>query len=89
MCAPFAFDHGGKENVLVVEDEVEIAESIKTRLERESEFQVGVVSTEYGAFHSIGAAVPDEVLLDATLPHLSGADLCRVIRRRERTARLP
>jgi DNA-binding response OmpR family regulator len=49
-----------------------IAESIKTRLERDGEFEVGVVSTGYGALHSIGASVPDAVLLDATLPHPSG-----------------
>jgi DNA-binding response OmpR family regulator len=78
-----------KNEILVVEGEPAIAESIKSRLETHDEFSVVVVSTGHGALRIIGAAVPDAVVLDATLPDLPGAEVCRVIRSRERTAELP
>ena len=78
-----------KKKILVVEDETTVAESIKSRLEMRDEFSVEVVSTGHGALRIIGAAVPDAVVLDATLPDVPGSEVCRVIRSRERTAELP
>jgi DNA-binding response OmpR family regulator len=78
-----------KREILVVEHETAIAEAIKSRLETHDEFSVDIVSTGYGALRSIGASVPDAVLLDATLTDMTGSELCRLIRSRERTAHLP
>jgi two-component system, OmpR family, phosphate regulon response regulator PhoB len=75
--------------ILVVEDEAAISEAIKCRLEIYEAFGVDVVRTGHGALRIIGAAVPDAVVLDATLPDVPGSEVCRVIRSRERTTELP
>jgi DNA-binding response OmpR family regulator len=77
-----------KKELLLVEDETAIAESIKSRLETHDEFSVVVVPTGHGAMRIIGAAVPDAVVLDATLPDVTRAEVCRAIRSRDRTANL-
>lgn len=78
-----------KKDILVVEHQSAIAGSIKAGLERRQEFHVVVVATGYEALRNLDTSVPDALLLDATLPDMSGPDVCRVIRTSERTARLP
>jgi DNA-binding response OmpR family regulator len=75
--------------ILLVENDPAIAESIRTRLDTCDEFRVDLVPTGYDALRHIGASVPDAVLIDLALPDLPGSALCRLIRSRERTAQLP
>ena len=76
-------------DVLVVESETLLAESIKSRLEAHAEFSVDLVPTGYGALSWLGAGLPDALVLASALPDLSGWDVCRLVRSRERTAYLP
>jgi DNA-binding response OmpR family regulator len=76
-------------NILVVESEVALADSIKSRFEARAEFAVDIVPSGYGALSRLGASVPDALVLSTTLPDLSGWELCRVVRSRSRTAYLP
>lgn len=78
-----------KKDILVAEDDSSIASAIKSRLEHEEEFSVHLAPTGSAALKSISAAVPDAALIDTSLRDVAAADICRVIRRRERTARLP
>jgi two-component system response regulator RegX3 len=65
--------------VLVVEDELALAESVRYALEVEG-FDVTVVATGREAVERYRALDPSLVLLDVMLPGSSGLDVCRRIR---------
>ena len=72
--------------VLVVEDEQDIAALIKHALERSGDAQVDVVGSGDTALRAVTDRAPDLVILDVNLPVLSGIEVCRVIRARPETA---
>ncbi|HEX8688018.1 MAG TPA: response regulator transcription factor [Pyrinomonadaceae bacterium] len=76
--------------VLIVEDEPDIAEGLRYNLEREG-FPTAVAATgERGLELALGGDSPPAlVLLDLMLPGMSGAELCRRLRREPRTRRTP
>ncbi len=65
--------------VLVVEDEVPLADSIKYALEAEG-FDVVTATTGPAGIEAARSLDPDAVLLDLMLPGMSGLDVCRDIR---------
>jgi len=75
--------------VLVVEDEQDIAGLIKHALERESAIDVSIAASGDAALKSVTEETPDLVILDLNLPVLSGIEVCRIIRGRPATARVP
>jgi len=75
--------------VLVVEDEQDIAGLIKHALERESAFDVAIAASGDAALKSVTEETPDLVILDLNLPVLSGIEVCRIIRGRPATAKVP
>jgi two-component system, OmpR family, phosphate regulon response regulator PhoB len=74
--------------VLVVEDEESLMLLLRYNLEAEG-YQVDGLERGDEADLSLREAVPDLVLLDWMLPGLSGIELCRRIRMRRETERLP
>jgi len=75
--------------ILVAEHEPAIAELIRAKLEtRIGEFRVRVAPTADDVLRQIAAAVPDALLLDATLPDRPAQEICQTIRSRARTERL-
>lgn len=74
--------------VLLVEDEAALADVLRYNLEREG---FDVVSTGSGeqALRIAGERPVDLVLLDWMLPHMSGIEVCRQLRRRVETQNLP
>ncbi len=74
--------------ILVVEDEEPITVLLRYNLEAEG-YNVEVVGRGDEAEVRLREAVPDLVLLDWMLPGLSGIELCRRIRVRPETERLP
>jgi len=78
-----------RRRVLVIEDDEDIANSIKYNLEREGTFEVRVAGTGEDGLKEIQKAVPALVLLDINLPLMSGFELCRRLRRDEETSRIP
>ena len=74
--------------VLVVEDEADIALSLRYNLEREG-YAVTVVGDGERALSEAERAPPDAVLLDLNLPGMDGVEVCRHLRRRAGTARVP
>ena len=74
--------------VLVVEDEADIALSLRYNLEREG-YAVTVVGDGERALADAEKAPPDAVLLDLNLPGMDGLEVCRQLRRRAGTARVP
>ncbi len=77
-------------HVLIVEDDPDVAESIRYWLEREG-MSVSVAETgERGLAAALDAAAPPAlVLLDLMLPGMSGLELCLRLRREPRTRRTP
>jgi DNA-binding response OmpR family regulator len=75
--------------VLVVEDEADIAGLIKHALERGGDAQVSIVGSGDTAIRAIGDTPPDLLILDLNLPVLSGLEVCRALRSRAATSRLP
>jgi DNA-binding response OmpR family regulator len=76
--------------ILIVEDDSDIAESLRYNLEREG-LETRIAGTgEQGlkaAFDEQNQ--PSLILLDIMLPGMSGLDLCRTLRRDARTKRTP
>ncbi len=75
-------------NVLVVEDEPDISGIIRRTLERDG-IRVDVVDRGDAAVQAAIDDVPDLVLLDINLPVINGFEVCRILRARPATARVP
>ena len=76
-------------HVLVVEDEPDVADLIKLTLERTPDFHVHVVGGGDVALKTVAERTPDLVILDLNLPVLSGIEVCRILRMRPGTERVP
>jgi DNA-binding response OmpR family regulator len=63
--------------VLVVEDEADIALSLRYNLEREGGYAVTVVPDGERALREAEASPPDAILLDLNLPGMDGIEVCR------------
>jgi two-component system phosphate regulon response regulator PhoB len=74
--------------VLVVEDETALATLLTYNLEQAG-FAVTVAATGEDALAALAEETPDLVLLDWMLPHVSGIEICRRIRRDSETGDLP
>lgn len=74
--------------VVIVEDDEDIADSIRYNLERES-FRVRVASTGEDGINLILDRPPSLILLDLNLPHMSGFEMCRRLRSESSTSRIP
>lgn len=74
--------------VLIVEDEEPLSLLLKYNLEAEG-YAVDVCARGDDAELQLRESVPDLLLLDWMLPGLSGIELCRRLRMREETERLP
>jgi two-component system phosphate regulon response regulator PhoB len=74
--------------ILIVEDEEPLAELLRYNLEAEG-FAVEVAGRGDEAEMKLAEGAPDLVVLDWMLPGLSGIELCRRLRARPATERLP
>ncbi|RDE08196.1 phosphate regulon transcriptional regulator PhoB [Pelagibacterium lacus] len=74
--------------VLVVEDEADLVELLCYNLEAEN-FSVSTAEDAEEAMLRLSEAIPDIILLDWMLPGTSGIEICRRIRARQDTARIP
>ncbi len=68
-----------KSHILVVEDEVKLAQFIKLELEYEG-YEVTVVNDGLGGLATAREMTPDLILLDWMLPGISGLEICRRLR---------
>ena len=76
------------EIILVVEDDEDIQELLSYNLQSAG---YGVIPSRdgYEALEAARKRLPDLVILDLMMPGISGFDVCRELRRDERTARIP
>lgn len=71
----------GKRRILVVEDEPQLARTLKENLELEG-FQAEIAPTGERALELLGYRVFHLVVLDLLLPGMSGFEVCREMRKR-------
>ncbi|CAN5561668.1 response regulator transcription factor [soil metagenome] len=67
------------QQILVVEDEENLAEALKFNLERQG-YQVIVKSNGYDALNVLQQEAPHLIVLDVMLPGLDGFEVCRRVR---------
>jgi DNA-binding response OmpR family regulator len=84
-----AVSQAPRAKVLVVEDEGDIAGLIRHTLERTGEVTVEVAVSGDQALKIASEQPPDLVILDLNLPVLGGIEVCRLLRARPATARIP
>ncbi len=77
-----------KPHVLVIDDEEDILELVRYHLSREG-YSVECVRDGEKALESVRRKVPDLILLDLMLPGIGGLELCKLLRRDDRTAQIP
>jgi two-component system phosphate regulon response regulator PhoB len=80
--------HVAKPLVLIVEDEEPLTLLLRYNLEAEG-YEVEAVARGDEAELRLRERIPDLLILDWMLPGLSGIELCRRLRNRAETARLP
>jgi two-component system, OmpR family, phosphate regulon response regulator PhoB len=76
------------EKILIVEDEVDVAELLAHHLRKEG-FSVEIVGNGRVAFAAVKNELPALIVLDLMLPEISGLELCRMIKSNPETARVP
>jgi DNA-binding response OmpR family regulator len=74
--------------ILIIDDEKDLVESIEYNLKKEG----FTVSKAYDGSAGLKAAkdkLPDLIILDLMLPEISGMDLCRILKKEDKTAAIP
>ena len=74
--------------ILIVEDEIEIAELVEFHAKRDG-MQTKVVHSGKTALEAIAKETPSAVVLDLMLPDVDGLEVLRRLRRSETNAKLP
>jgi two-component system phosphate regulon response regulator PhoB len=74
--------------VLIIEDEKDLAELLAFNLEKEGYSAMSVHDGKLG-LERAGEEIPDLILLDLMLPGLHGTEVCKALRRDQRTAHIP
>ncbi len=77
-----------KKRILVVEDEPEILEILRLRLESER-FEVLAAPDGIEGLRLAFEAGPDLLILDLLLPGIKGPEICRRVKSGERTKEIP
>jgi two-component system phosphate regulon response regulator PhoB len=77
-----------RETILIVEDEEEIQELLQYNLSKDGFRGVGVLSGE-DAIKKARAEHYDCILLDLMLPGMDGLDVCRALKKDEKTRNIP
>jgi two-component system phosphate regulon response regulator PhoB len=76
------------EKILIVEDEIDVAELLAHHLRSEG-FSVEIVTNGRAAFAVVKTQPPTLIVLDLMLPEISGLDLCRMIKSNPATRNVP
>lgn len=79
---------GRMEKILIVEDEIDIAELIGFNLER-NQFQVELAHDGVEGLEKAYAAKPDLIVLDVMMPRMDGYSVFKELRNDQRTKNIP
>ncbi|MBD2774244.1 response regulator [Iningainema tapete] len=82
------FDTDTEAVVMVVDDDPQILATLQTLLEPWG-LQVITLNDPRCFWETLEASLPDLLILDIQMPHLSGVELCQMVRNEPRTCALP
>ena len=74
--------------VLIIEDESDLAELIAFNLGKEG-YRTVIAPDALSALEALRNNPPDLVLLDLMLPGMSGTEICKIMKAKEKTAAIP
>jgi len=77
-----------KKKILVVDDEPDVTELVAYHLKAKG-FQVETLNDATASISSARSLHPDLLILDIMMPHLSGIQICRILRTDNKLARIP
>jgi len=77
-----------KKKILLVEDEANMMELLKYRLE-ENSYAVATAADGYAALNQVRAVKPDLIILDLMLPKIDGYTICRLLKFNDDLRRIP
>lgn len=77
-----------KEKILIVEDELDIVKMLEYNLKKEG-FRVVSCHDGKSALHMADKENPDLILLDLMLPHVDGLEVCKTLKKEDKTASIP
>jgi two-component system, OmpR family, alkaline phosphatase synthesis response regulator PhoP len=78
-----------RKRILIVEDDDDIALSLKYNLEKEGGYVVATAGDGDAGLRAASQRPPDLVILDLNLPGMDGLSLCKAIRRGAATSNVP
>ncbi|MBI3450273.1 MAG: response regulator transcription factor [Acidobacteria bacterium] len=78
-----------RRRILLIEDEEDLARSIRYHLEKEGGFTVATAETGERGLLALREKPADLILLDLMLPGVDGLEICRAVRSSPATARIP
>lgn len=76
------------DHILVVEDDPDICDILQFNLEQE-DYKVVVITDGQAALDAILDDPPELILLDLMLPNKNGLEIARIVRKDEKTAKIP
>src|SRR5688572_13593291 len=76
------------EKVLIIEDEVTLAEKLADKLRNEG-YSVNIANDGEEGLEKVHDLHPNLIILDIMLPKLDGLSLCRMVRRDPETQTIP
>lgn len=77
-----------KKKILVVDDEPDVTDLVAYHLKAKG-FQVETVNDATASIAKARAYLPDLLILDIMMPHLSGIQICRILRADNKLAKVP
>lgn len=75
--------------VLIIEDEADVADLIALNLRKSGRYQISAATDGVRGLLRAREESPDLVILDWMLPGMSGIEICRSLRRNDRTQHVP
>src|SRR5256885_15122317 len=78
-----------KHRILVIEDDEDIANNIKYNLERGGPYEVHLAFSGEAGLEMSEDSECSLIILDLNLPGMNGFEICRRLRRKGRTSRIP
>jgi DNA-binding response OmpR family regulator len=77
-----------KKKILLIEDEPNVSELVKYRLE-ESDYEVDIAEDGYSALNKVRTFNPDLIILDLMLPKIDGYTVCRLLKFNDQFRHIP
>ncbi|MDB6114470.1 MAG: phoP 3 [Lacunisphaera sp.] len=77
-----------KKKILVVDDEPDVTELVAYHLKAKG-FQVETINDATASISKARSFQPDLLILDIMMPHLSGIQICRILRTDNKLAKIP